>query len=144
MENSVGPGLEDIFGDTLESIIKDTVLITKTTVAFDLDMSKLATESGKVLTLDVDHTVEAAYEITSTLDPETFEWTDEVAKLDSVDAYKDSNVTIDASLTMNGANRADFSLKSVASGEEVTMTGYLATGDIEFPAIPDALKSKLN
>ena len=107
-------------------------------------MSKLAAESGKVLTLDVDHTVEAAYEITSTLDPETFEWTDEVAKLDSVDAYKDSNVTIDASLTMNGANRADFSLKSVASGEEVTMTGYLATGDIEFPAIPDALKSKLN
>ena len=144
MENSVGPGFEDILGDTLESIIKDTVLITKTTVAFDLDMSKLAEESGKVLTLDVDHTVEAAYEITSTLDPETFEWTDEVAKLDSVDAYKDSNVTIDASLTMNGANRADFSLKSVASGEEVTMTGYLATGDIEFPAIPDALKSKLN
>lgn len=144
MENSVGPGFEDILGDTLESIIKDTVLITKTTVAFDLDMSKLAEESGKVLTLDVDHTVEAAYEITSTLDPETFEWTDEVAKLDSVDAYKDSNVTIDASLTMNGANRADFSLKSVTSGEEVTMTGYLATGDIEFPAIPDALKSKLN
>lgn len=144
MENSVAPGFEDILGDTLESIIKDTVLITKTTVAFDLDMSKLAAESGKVLTLDVDHTVEAAYEITSTLDPETFEWTDEVAKLDSVDAYKDSNVTIDASLTMNGANRADFSLKSVASGEEVTMTGYLATGDIEFPAIPDALKSKLN
>lgn len=144
MENSVGPGFEDILGDTLESIIKDTVLITKTTVAFDLDMSKLAAESGKVLTLDVDHTVEAAYEITSTLDPETFEWTDEVAKLDSVDAYKDSNVTIDASLTMNGANRADFSLKSVTSGEEVTMTGYLATGDIEFPAIPDALKSKLN
>ena len=144
VEDSVGPGFEDIFGDTLESIIKDTVLVTKTTVAFDLDMSKLAAESGKVLTLDVDHTVEAAYEITSTLDPETFEWTDEVAKLDSVDAYKDSNVTIDASLTMNGANRADFSLKSVTSGEEVTMTGYLATGDIEFPAIPDALKSKLN
>ena len=144
VEDSVGPGFENIFGDTLESIIKDTVLITKTTVAFDLDMSKLAEESGKVLTLDVDHTVEAAYEITSTLDPETFEWTDEVAKLDSVDAYKDSNVTIDASLTMNGANRADFSLKSVTSGEEVTMTGYLATGDIEFPTIPDALKSKLN
>jgi hypothetical protein len=144
MENSVAPGLEDILGDTLESIIKDTVLITKTTVAFDLDMSKLAAESGKVLTLDVDHTVEAAYDITSTLDPETFEWTDDVVKLDNIDAYKNNNVTIDASLTMNGANRADFSLKSVASGEEVTMTGYLATGDIEFPAIPDALKSKLN
>ena len=144
VEDSVGPGFEDILGDTLESIIKDTVLITKTTVAFDLDMSKLAEESGKVLTLDVDHTVEAAYEITSTLDPETFEWTDEVAKLDSVDAYKNNNSTIDASLTMNGANRADFSLKSVTSGEEVTMTGYLATGDIKFPAIPDALKSKLN
>ena len=144
VEDSVGPGFEDIFGDTLESIIKDTVLITKTTVAFDLDMSKLAAESGKVLTLDVDHTVEAAYEITSTLDPETFEWTDEVAKLDSVDAYKNNNATIDASLTMNGANRADFSLKAVVSGEEATITGYLATGDIEFPAIPDALKSKLN
>ena len=144
VEDSVGPGFEDILGDTLESIIKDTVLVTKTTVAFDLDMRKLAETSGKVLTLDVDHTVEGAYEITSTLDPETFEWTDEVVKLDNVDAYKDSNATIDASLTMNGANRADFSLKAVASGEEVTMTGYLATGDIEFPAIPDALKSKLN
>ena len=119
-------------------------LITKTTVSFDLDMSKLAEESGKVLTLDVDHTVEAAYEVTTTIDPETFEFAEKITKLDSVDAYKDSNVTIDASLTMNGANRADFSLKSVASGEEVTMTGYLATGDIEFPAIPDALKSKLN
>ena len=119
-------------------------LITKTTVAFDLDMSKLAEESGKVLTLDVDHTVEAAYEVTTTIDPETFEFAEKITKLDSVDAYKDSNVTIDASLTMNDANRADFSLKSVASGEEVTMTGYLATGDIEFPAIPDALKSKLN
>ena len=119
-------------------------LITKTNVSFDLDMSKLAEESGKVLTLDVDHTVEAAYEVTTTIDPETFEFAEKITKLDSVDAYKDSNVTIDASLTMNGANRADFSLKSVTSGEEVTMTGYLATGDIEFPAIPDALKSKLN
>jgi uncharacterized protein YxeA len=144
MENSVGPGLEDILGDTLESIIKDTVLITKTTVAFDLDMSKLAAESGKVLTLDVDHTVEAAYEVTSTIDPETFEWTDEVVKLDSIDAYKDSTVTVDASLTMNGANRADFSLKAIAGGDEITASGYLATGDIEFPAIPDDLKSKLN
>lgn len=126
-------------------IEKNSVLIiTKTTVALDLDMSKLAEESGKVLTLDVDHTVEAAYEVSSTIDPETYEWTHEIVKPYSVDAYKDSNVTIDASLTMNGANRADFSLKSVASGEEVTMTGYLATGDIEFPAIPDALKSKLN
>ena len=124
--------------------LNDTVLITKTNVSFDLDMSKLAEESGKVLTLDVDHTVEAAYEVTTTIDPETFEFAEKITKLDSVDAYKDSNVTIDASLTMNGANRADFSLKSVASGEEVTMTGYLATGDIEFPAIPDALKSKLN
>ena len=126
-------------------IEKNSVLIiTKTTVALDLDMSKLAEESGKVLTLDVDHTVEAAYEVSSTIDPETYEWTHEIVKPYSVDAYKDSNVTIDASLTMNGANRADFSLKSVTSGEEVTMTGYLATGDIEFPAIPDALKSKLN
>ena len=119
-------------------------LITKTTVAFDLDMSKLAEESGKVLTLDVDHTVEAAYEVTSTIDPETYEWTDEVVKLDSIDAYKDSTVTVDASITMNGANRADFSLKATAGGDEITASGYLATGDIEFPAIPDALKSKLN
>ncbi|MBR2849409.1 MAG: hypothetical protein IKB84_00060 [Clostridia bacterium] len=119
-------------------------LITKTNVSVDLDMSKLAEESGKVLTLDVDHTVEAAYEISCTINPETFEFEEKITKLDSVDAYKDSNVAIDASLTMNGANRADFSLKSVSSGEEVTMTGYLATGDIEFPAIPDALKSKLN
>ena len=119
-------------------------LITKTNVSFDLDMSKLAEESGKVLTLDVDHTVEAAYEISSTIDPETFEFKEKITKLDSVDAYKDSNVTIDASLTMNGANRADFSLKATADGEEITASGYLAIGDIEFPAIPDALKSKLN
>ena len=119
-------------------------LITKTNVSFDLDMSKLAEESGKVLTLDVDHTVEAAYEISYTIDPETFEFKEKITKLDSVDAYKDSNVTIDASLTMNGANRADFSLKATADGEEITASGYLAIGDIEFPAIPDALKSKLN
>ena len=124
--------------------LNDTVLITKTNVSFDLDMSKLAEESGKVLTLDVDYTVEAAYEVTSTIDPETYEWTDEVVKLDSIDAYKDSTVTVDASITMNGANRADFSLKATAGGDEITASGYLATGDIEFPAIPDALKSKLN
>ena len=119
-------------------------LITKTNVSFDLDMSKLAEESGKVLTLDVDHTVEAAYGISCTINPETFEFEEKITKLDSVDAYKDSNVTIDASLTMNGANRADFSLKATADGEEITASGYLAIGDIEFPAIPDALKSKLN
>ena len=130
--------IDDIFLKT------DTVLITKTTVALDLDMSKLAEESGKVLTLDVDHTVEAAYEISYTIDPETYEWTNEVVKLDSVDAYKDSNVTIDASLTMNGANRADFALNAQMGEDKVTASGYLAIGDIEFPAIPDALKSKLN
>lgn len=145
MENSVGPGFEDILGDK-ETIVplNDIVLITKTNVSFDLDMSKLAEESGKVLTLDVDHTVEAAYEVTTTIDPETFEFEKKITKLDSVDAYKDSNVTVDASLTMNGANRADFSLKATAGGEEITASGYLATGDIEFPAIPDDLKSKLN
>ena len=119
-------------------------LITKTTVAFDLDMSKLAEESGKVLTLDVDHTVEAAYEVTSTIDPETYEWTDEVVKLDSIDSYKENNVTIDASITMNGAERADFALNAKMGEDKVTASGYLAIGDIEFPAIPDALKSKLN
>ena len=148
IEDAVAPYDNVSFGDDVMddifSAMTDTVLITKTTVAFDLDMSKLAEESGKVLTLDVDHTVEGAYEITSTLDPETFEWTDEVVKLDSIDSYKDSNVTIDASLTMNGANRADFSLKATAGGDEITASGYLATGDIEFPAIPDDLKSKLN
>lgn len=126
-------------------IEKNSVLIiTKTTVALDLDMSKLAEESGKVLTLDVDHTVEAAYEVSSTIDPETYEWTHEIVKPYSVDAYKDSNVTIDASLTMNGANRADFALNAQMGEDKVTASGYLATGDIEFPAIPDALKSKLN
>ena len=107
-------------------------------------MSKLAEESGKVLTLDVDHTVEAAYEVSSTIDPETYEWTHEIVKPYSVDAYKDSNVTIDASLTMNGANRADFALNAQMGEDKVTVSGYLATGDIEFPAIPDDLKSKLN
>ena len=130
--------IDDIFLKT------DTVLITKTTVALDLDMSKLAEESGKVLTLDVDHTVEAAYEVTSTIDPETFEFEEKITKLDSVDAYKDSNVTIDASVTMNGAERADFALNAKMGEEKVTASGYLAIGDIEFPAIPDALKSKLN
>ena len=126
-------------------IEKNSVLIiTKTTVALDLDMSKLAEESGKVLTLDVDHTVEAAYEVSSTIDPETYEWTHEIVKPYSVDAYKDSNVTIDASLTMNGANRADFALNAQMGEDKVTVSGYLATGDIEFPAIPDDLKSKLN
>ena len=126
-------------------IEKNSVLIiTKTTVALDLDMSKLAEESGKVLTLDVDHTVEAAYEVSSTIDPETYEWTHEIVKPYSVDAYKDSNVTIDASLTMNGANRADFALNAQMGEDKVTASGYLAIGDIEFPAIPDALKSKLN
>ena len=148
IEDAVAPYDNVSFGDDVMddifSAMTDTVLITKTTVAFDLDMSKLAEESGKVLTLDVDHTVEAAYEVTSTIDPETYEWTDEVVKLDSIDAYKDSTVTVDASLTMNGANRADFSLKATAGGDEITASGYLATGDIEFPAIPDALKSKLN
>ena len=119
-------------------------LITKTTVSFDLDMSKLAEESGKVLTLDVDHTVEAAYEVTTTIDPETFEFAEKITKLDSVDAYKDSNVTIDASVTMNGAERADFALNAKMGEDKVTASGYLAIGDIEFPAIPDALKSKLN
>ena len=124
-------------------IEKNSVLIiTKTTVALDLDMSKLAEESGKVLTLD--HTVEAAYEVSSTIDPETYEWTHEIVKPYSVDAYKDSNVTIDASLTMNGANRADFALNAQMGEDKVTASGHLATGDIEFPAIPDALKSKLN
>ena len=122
----------------------DTVLITKTTVAFDLDMSKLAEESGKVLTLDVDHTVEAAYEISYTIDPETYEWTNEVVKLDSIDSYKENNVTVDASVTMNGAERADFALNAKMGEDKVTASGYLAIGDIEFPAIPDALKSKLN
>jgi hypothetical protein len=148
IEDSIAPYDNVSFGDDVMddifSAMTDTVLITKTTVAFDLDMSKLAEESGKVLTLDVDHTVEAAYEVTSTIDPETYEWTDEVVKLDSIDAYKDSTVTVDASLTMNGANRADFSLKAIAGGDEITASGYLATGDIEFPAIPDDLKSKLN
>ena len=126
-------------------IEKNSVLIiTKTTVALDLDMSKLAEESGKVLTLDVDHTVEAAYEVSSTIDLETYEWTHEIVKPYSVDAYKDSNVTIDASLTMNGANRADFALNAQMGEDKATVSGYLATGDIEFPAIPDALKSKLN
>ena len=137
-------GEDNVIIDDIFSAMTDTVLITKTTVAFDLDMSKLAEESGKVLTLDIDHTVEAAYEVTSTIDPETYEWTDEIVKLDSVDAYKDSNVTIDASLTMNGANRADFALNAQMGEDKVTVSGYLATGDIEFPAIPDALKSKLN
>ena len=131
------------FDDTFVPLT-DICLITKTTVAFDLDMSKLAEESGKVLTLDVDHTVEAAYEITSTINPETFELEEEITKLDSVDAYKDSNVTIDASVTMNGAERADFALNAKMGEEKVTASGYLAIGDIEFPAIPDALKSKLN
>ena len=119
-------------------------LITKTTVAFDLDMSKLAEESGRVLTLDVDHTVEAAYEVTSTIDPETYEWTDKIVKLDSIDSYKENNVTIDASVTMNGAERADFALNAKMGEDKITASGYLAIGDIEFPAIPDALKSKLN
>ena len=119
-------------------------LITKTNVSFDLDMSKLAEESGKVLTLDVDHTVEAAYEISCTINPETFEFEEKITKLDSVDAYKDSNVTIDASVTMNGAERADFALNAKMGEDKVTASGYLAIGDIEFPAIPDALKSKLN
>ena len=118
-------------------------LITKTNVSFDLDMSKLAEESGKVLTLDVDHTVEAAYEISCTINPETFEFEEKITKLDSVDAYKDSNVTIDASVTMNGAERADFALNAKMGEDKVTASGYLAIGDIEFPAIPDALKSKL-
>ena len=131
------------FDDTFAPLT-DICLITKTTIAFDLDMSKLAEESGKVLTLDVDHTVEAAYEITSTIDPETFELEEEITKLDSVDAYKDSNVTIDASVTMNGAERADFALNAKMGEDKVTASGYLAIGDIEFPAIPDALKSKLN
>ena len=130
--------IDDIFLKT------DTVLITKTTVALDLDMSKLAEESGKVLTLDVDHTVEAAYEISYTIDPETYEWTDEIVKLDNIDSYKENDLTVDASLTMNGTNRADFALNAQMGEDKVTVSGYLATGDIEFPAIPDALKSKLN
>lgn len=134
----------DDFIDDIFFAKTDTVLITKTTVAFDLDMSKLAEESGKVLTLDVDHTVEAAYEISYTIDPETYEWTNEVVKLDSIDSYKENNVTVDASVTMNGAERADFALNAKMGEDKVTASGYLAIGDIEFPAIPDALKSKLN
>ena len=131
------------FDDTFAPLT-DICLITKTTIAFDLDMSKLAEESGKVLTLDVDHTVEAAYEISYTIDPETYEWTNEVVKLDSIDSYKENNVTVDASVTMNGAERADFALNAKMGEDKVTASGYLAIGDIEFPAIPDALKSKLN
>lgn len=131
------------FDDTFAPLT-DICLITKTTIAFDLDMSKLAEESGKVLTLDVDHTVEAAYEITSTIDPETFELKEEITKLASVSEFAYKNFTLDASVTMNGAERADFALNAKMGEDKVTASGYLAIGDIEFPAIPDALKSKLN
>ena len=131
------------FDDTFVPLT-DICLITKTTVAFDLDMSKLAEESGKVLTLDVDHTVEAAYEITSTINPETFELEEKITKLASVSEFAYKNFTLDASVTMNGAERADFALNAKMGEDKVTASGYLAIGDIEFPAIPDALKSKLN
>lgn len=135
------------FDDIISSLIPtrtENILLTKTSVNAELDFSQLKTETGKVLVLDVDHVVESAYEVKSTLNAETGEWDEEMTKLDSVSEFADNNGTIDVSITMNGANKADFALKAVVDGEQVTGSGYLATGDIEFPAIPEALKGKLN
>ena len=147
-ESSVSPmpddALDDMFSGSFISTRSETVLLTKTDISVDLDFSQLETENGKVLALNVDHAVTSGYKVTSTLDPETFEWNEEIAKIDNLSEYADSNLTADASITMNGTDRAEFALKVLAGDEEVTASGYLAIGDVEFPAIPDALKSKLN
>ena len=136
-------GIDDIISSLIPTS-NEILLLTKTSINVDLDFSQLETENGKVLVLDVDHVVESAYEIKYTLNTETKEWDEETAKLDSVAEFAESELTVDASITMNGANKADFALKAVMEGMQVTGSGYLATGDIEFPAIPEDLKSKLN
>ena len=135
--------------DVLEKpseILTDTeyYLITKTTLKADLDLSKLASENGKVFSLDVDHVVVEAYEIVSEYDEENYEWhTTNVTQITDLSKFKESEGSIDASVVISGANKADISFKMLADGEEMAITGYVALNDITFPTIPDAVKELL-
>lgn len=134
--------MSDIF---TPAIYTETVVFTKTTVKAKLDLTKLAGESGDLLKVEVDSKAEKAYEVTTSYDLTTFEEKIESEEITDLSKIERDNLSVNAAVTMSGANKATVSFSMSQYGSTVSATGSLAVGEAAtFPTIPDALKDKLN
>lgn len=137
---------DEIFEDFFTpDIYTETVVFTKTTVNAKLDLTKLAGESGDVLKVEIDSKAEKAYEVTTSYDLTTFEETVVSEEITDLSNIERDNLSVNAAITMSGANKATVSFSMSQYGSTVSATGSLAVGEAAtFPTIPDALKDKLN
>ena len=118
----------------------------KIDVDVTLDFSKIASTDGVILDLGFDAKVEKAYNLVYAMDSSTYTTSlvtcEELTDLSSV---SDENMSMSAKIAKEGSTKVTLNLSVEQYGETATVAGYVDFDSaVSFPAIPDALKGKLN
>lgn len=103
-----------------------------------IDLSKLATVGAEVASLKVDYKPVKAYKVTYKESFETYETT--VVSVEEIEA-EGIGVSVNGTVKTTAENVASIAGEVTVGEEKVTISGSFSYGTVEFPEIPDAIKS---
>ena len=124
----------------------EILCINKLDIDVTLDFSKIASTNGVILDLGFDAKVEKAYNLVYAMDTNTFTTSLVVCEeLTDLSSVSDENMSMSVKLAKEGSTKVTLNLSVEQYGETATVAGYVDFDSAaSFPAIPDALKGKLN
>ena len=124
----------------------EILCINKLDIDVTLDFSKIASTNGVILDLGFDAKVEKAYNLVYAMDTNTFTTSLVVCEeLTDLSSVSDENMSMSVKLAKEGSTKVTLNLAVEQYGETATVAGYVDFDSAaSFPAIPDALKGKLN